>query len=299
MPASSPLIKTVALAGAGNLGAFLVEELVAAGLQTTVLTRAGSNKSFPSGAIVKEVDYTSPASLAAALTGIDAVVATLTALDAQAALIAAAAAAGVKLFVPSEFGNPSTGLTPEDHPALYGKRQAHDLVKEKGLPAVLVWTGPFPETTFNPAFDIDFAAGKATLFGTGGTPISWTTRRDVARFTAHHLSTLTALPPASSPEILRIEGSRASFLDVVAAFEALHPTRGKVEVAHIPLEEARAIARDVEGDFVRSLLAYIRVKWEEGATVDEDGKTELSNGLWPEWSAKTVKEVLAEQTAKL
>lgn len=147
---SLPLIKTVALAGAGNLGAFFPEQLVGAGLETTVLTRAGSTKSFPAGVKVKEVDYSSPSSLESALAGIDAVVATLMALDAQAELIKAAAKAGVKLFVPSEFGNPSTELTDDDHPALAGKRTAHDQLKEAGLPALLVWNGPFPETTFNP-----------------------------------------------------------------------------------------------------------------------------------------------------
>lgn len=145
---SNRLIKSVAVAGAGNLGAFFPEQLLAQGFETTVLTRAGSDKSFPAGVTVKEVDYSSASSLESALEGIDAVIATLTAYDAQTELIKAAAKAGVKLFVPSEFGNVSTALKEDAHPALAGKGVAHGQLEEAGLPAVLVFTGPFPETTF-------------------------------------------------------------------------------------------------------------------------------------------------------
>ena len=138
-----------------------------------------------------------------------------------------------------------------------------------------------------------------SIYGSGRTPISWTTRLDVARFTAHHLASLASLPAVGDPSILRIEGTRASFLDVVDTFRALHPSR-KVEVEHLPLEEGERAAKDVAGGFVPSLLAYLRVVWEKGqGKVDQDGRAQLSNGLWPEWNPKTVEEVLKEQTAEL
>lgn len=137
------------------------------------------------------------------------------------------------------------------------------------------------------------------IYGSGRTPVSWTTRSDVARFTAHHLASLTSLPAVGAPSILRIEGTRASFLDVVDTFRALHPSR-KVEFEHLPLEEGERAAKDVAGGFVPSLLAYLRVVWEKGqGMVDQDGRAQLSNGLWPEWNPKTVEEVLKEQTAEL
>ncbi|GAA5845027.1 hypothetical protein JCM9279_005409 [Rhodotorula babjevae] len=296
---SSPrLIKSVAISGAGNLGAFFPEHLLAAGFETTVLTRAGSDKSFPAGVTVKEVDYSSASSLESALEGIDAVIATLTAYDAQTALISAAAAAGVKLFVPSEFGNVSTALKEDAHPALAGKGVAHGQLKEAGLRAVLVFTGPFPETTFAaPYFGANFAENKMTIFGKGETPISWTTRADIARFTAHHLATLTALPPVGSPTILRLEGSSASFLDAVAIFKRLHPTR-ELEMTHVPLEHLEHAAKDVQGGFLESLVAYLLLTWEQGyGKTDEAGKEELSK--WDEWKPQTLEEVLKELTADL
>ncbi|GAA5926020.1 hypothetical protein JCM3775_005177 [Rhodotorula graminis] len=295
---STRLIKSVALAGAGNLGASFPEHLLAEGFETTVLTRAGSNKSFPAGVKIKEVDYTSASSLESALEGIDAVIATLTAYDSQTELIKAAGKAGVKLFVPSEFGNVTTSLKEDAHPALAGKGVAHGQLKEAGLPAVLVFAGPFPETTFGvPYFGANFAENKMTIFGKGETPISWTTRREIARFTAHHLATLTSLPAVGEPTILRLEGSSASFLDVVAIFKRLHPTR-ELDVQHVPLEHLEKAAKDVEGGFLESLVAYLLLSWEQGyGKTDEAGKHELSK--WDEWKPQSLEEVLKELTADL
>lgn len=319
---SNRLIKSVAVAGAGNLGAFFPEQLLAQGFETTVLTRAGSDKSFPAGVTVKEVDYSSALSLESALEGIDAVIATLTAYDAQTELIKAAAKAGVKLFVPSEFGNVSTALKEDAHPALAGKGVAHGQLKEAGLPAVLVFTGPFPETTFGVScvrpsssrplplvcgsltlptldsyFGADFANNKMTIFGKGETPISWTTRSDIARFTAHHLATLTSLPTVGSPTLLRLEGSSASFLDVVSTFKRLHPSR-ELEVQHVPVEHVEHAAKDIQGGFLESLVAYLLLTWEQGyGKSDEAGKAELSK--WDEWKPQTLEEVLKELTADL
>lgn len=72
----------------------------------TALTRAESSATFPSSVIVKKVDYSSSSSIAEALKGQDAVVSTIAtlALTAQNTLVEEAIKAGVKRFIPSEFG---------------------------------------------------------------------------------------------------------------------------------------------------------------------------------------------------
>lgn len=110
-------IRTVALAGAsGNLGPAILNQLLAAGFTITALTRADSRSTFPSAVKVVPVDYDSLDSLTAALKGQDALVSTLAilALGAQIRLIDAAIVAGVKRFIPSEFGsnNPLTRRMP-------------------------------------------------------------------------------------------------------------------------------------------------------------------------------------------
>ncbi|KAL2260103.1 hypothetical protein VTK26DRAFT_6007 [Humicola hyalothermophila] len=103
-------IKTVAvLGGSGHLGHHVVRELVAAGFTVTGVTREASTNStpkFPDGLEVKSVDYSSFDALKAAFTGQDAVVSVVgtTAIGVQKTAIDAALAAGVKRFIPSEFG---------------------------------------------------------------------------------------------------------------------------------------------------------------------------------------------------
>ncbi|KAK3940002.1 hypothetical protein QBC46DRAFT_386420 [Diplogelasinospora grovesii] len=102
-------IKTVAvLGGTGNLGTHIVQELLSAGFAVTALTREGSSSTdkLPAGVEVKTVDYTSFDSLRAAFSGQDAVVSVVgtTAVGNQKIAVDAAIAAGVKRFIPSEFG---------------------------------------------------------------------------------------------------------------------------------------------------------------------------------------------------
>lgn len=109
IPARMPPIRTVAVAGgSGTLGSRIIEQLLAAGFTVTALTRASATTTptFPPGVTVAPVDYSSSASLAAALAGQDAVVSALATavIGVQKGLVDAAVEAGVRRFVPSEFG---------------------------------------------------------------------------------------------------------------------------------------------------------------------------------------------------
>ena len=71
-----------------------------------MLSREGSNATFPDKAKVVRADYESLGSLKSALEGQDAIVSLVAghAIPTQTKLIDAAIAAGVKRFIPSEFG---------------------------------------------------------------------------------------------------------------------------------------------------------------------------------------------------
>ncbi|RYP09326.1 hypothetical protein DL764_001373 [Monosporascus ibericus] len=100
-------IKNVVVAGgSGNLGNAVVKELLKAGYKVTVFAREDSTSTFPSEVSVRKVVYGSVESLKPALEGQDAVVSTLAtvAVGGQNPLIDAAVEAGVKRFIPSEFG---------------------------------------------------------------------------------------------------------------------------------------------------------------------------------------------------
>ena len=96
--------------GSGNLGPFIIQELVSAGFTVTGITRESSTNSTPKfadGLDVKKVDYSSHASLRDAFAGQDAVVSVVGNTgfgDVQRVAIDAALEAGVQRFIPSEFG---------------------------------------------------------------------------------------------------------------------------------------------------------------------------------------------------
>jgi uncharacterized protein YbjT (DUF2867 family) len=170
----------------------------------------GSKTTVEGDARVISVDYSNPESIKSALSGVDVIVSTIagTALDVQAKIAEAAQAAGVKLFVPSEFG----GVTEGETSGLFGdKASIQDQLKVLGVPWAIFYTGPFADFVFaeyvyhgsfaeyrakpqiNQSFlNLDVTTGKVSVAGDGNTQISFTSRPDIARYLAH---VLTNLPP--------------------------------------------------------------------------------------------------------
>ena len=118
----------IALASAtGLLGKPFVSALLNADQAVLILTRQGSTSTstLPQSPLitVKEVDYKSIDFLKAALQGIDVVISTLAAvgLGDQLNLVNAAFDAGVKRFIPSEFGSDTS--KPQPHQPARLRRQ--------------------------------------------------------------------------------------------------------------------------------------------------------------------------------
>ncbi len=105
-----------------------------------------------SGAKITIVDYGSAESVKNAVTGADVVISTVThnpaGLQAQHILAEQAKAAGVKLFVPSEFGD-ATDRQNADGVFLI-KQSVHHKCKELDLPYALFFTGPHSDYIFVP-----------------------------------------------------------------------------------------------------------------------------------------------------
>jgi uncharacterized protein YbjT (DUF2867 family) len=165
--------KNFAVVGAGNLGSFVVRQLLkdkSAGIvnQVVVLTRqvslASLGQTLPThwqwqeskttvegDAKVIPVDYSKKQSIVAALAGVDVVICTIadTALGAvQAGIAEAAKEAGVKLFVPSEFGTKTEGLSEKGMLGTKADMQNH--LKALGLPYTLFYTGNFSDLIWIP-----------------------------------------------------------------------------------------------------------------------------------------------------
>jgi uncharacterized protein YbjT (DUF2867 family) len=143
-------IHKVALAGASSdVGRGFLQALLDADFEVTVLTRAGSNTTFPSSVKTVNVDYTSIANLTEALKGQDALVSNLgaAAFDLQANLIDAVVAAKVKRFIPSDFGSDMMNPRARTLPVFAPKIKIDELTAEKLKGTESTWT-----IVFNNAF---------------------------------------------------------------------------------------------------------------------------------------------------
>ncbi|KAK7985709.1 hypothetical protein PG996_005053 [Apiospora saccharicola] len=185
----SYIIKNVAIAGAGgNLGKIVTPTFVSSGkFNVRVLTRQGSSTaSLPEGVDVVEVDYSSPESLQSALAGQDAVISliTTTAAMTQLALIDAAIAAGVRRFVPSEFGSNLANPKTRANPVFKHKVVTEDYLVEKASTTDLTYTffynNAFLDWALRANFIVDFTRPNPQILDGGDKPFSATTMQSVA-----------------------------------------------------------------------------------------------------------------------
>ncbi|EIM81417.1 NAD-P-binding protein [Stereum hirsutum FP-91666 SS1] len=282
-----------AIAGAGLVGTFVANAFLQAKASgtikdVTILTRSSSKNVkidglASKGATIAAVDYDDPSSLSNALHGVDVVISTFgrVALASQQALAEASKAAGVKLFVPSEFGN-STG-NPQEGTLAY-KVAFREKLKEIDLPYTLIFSGVLMDTGLTPFMGIDLANGKGIAGGDGNTPISWTSMSDVASFLVH---VLTTMPPSELEwRAFHIEGERASLNEIYKAYEAR--TGNKVEVTYRSIPELQKTMKNNPKD-IGSMWQCL---WALGVgIVGTPEQVSESIRVWPEWNPKKISDV--------
>ena len=181
-------IKTVAIAGAsGSLGSVIFQKLVASGkFKVRVLRRLGSSSQFPAGTDVVDVDFGSADAVKTALTGQDAVVSALSTggEGSQKALVDGAVAAGVKRFLPSDFGsnldNPNAQKLPVYGPKIEGQRYLEERAKGTGLTWTRVYNNAFLDWGLRADFLLRTSDHKPVIFDSGDIPFSTTTLGSVA-----------------------------------------------------------------------------------------------------------------------
>ncbi|TFK47733.1 NAD(P)-binding protein [Heliocybe sulcata] len=303
---TQPLVITItknfAISGVHRIGEFVAEELLklkAEGRVSSVvlLTRGRSDGTLDKlaslGATIATVDWSAPATVTAALTSnhVDVVISCLPApaLHLHMALADAAKEAGVKLFLPSEWGTVSSAGKErgEGHEWFTSNQQKlHQKLRDIGLPYLLVFNGCWSDFIFNTMFGWDVPNGKVDIWGAGNGPISYTHRRDVGRFVAH---VLTTLPPEQLYwKELPIEGDRK----IWQGYEA--KTGRKLQVTYHPLSEQEAVMRDNPNTSIPYILAWGYVSWDKGDGVLVKSDEELANKLWPEWNPTPAVDALVE-----
>ncbi len=182
----------------GTVGPHVVKALLDANFSVTVLTRSKASAAYDPSVKVVEVDYASMDSVTAALEGVDALVSTVgaEATEKQTVLIDAAVAAGVKRFIPSEYGSVSTNPEVEGFPIYAPMFKIKHYLREKAEAGQLTWTvlacGAFLDLLLGRPILLDFANHKSTFYDEGDNRISSTSLPSVGKAIAGILSNLEA-----------------------------------------------------------------------------------------------------------
>jgi len=258
--------KTFAIAGAGTLGEYVLENLVKAKEEgkidsVVVFTRSaeGNPKAKALGVTSVQVDYADASSLTTALKGIDVLISTVGVfgLGLQPDIAAAAKEAGVKLFVPAEYGSPAIDMGG-------GKSALRKKLGEIGLPFTIFFVGVFLHTFFTARMQVDLPGGKVTIGGKGDNPITYTAVKDIGQYIAH---ALTTLPPSKlEGATILIEGDRAGIKEVIAEYEKR--TGKKVEISYKSVEDLKASVAGNPYDF--QSIFWLTVEDGQGVIGAED-----------------------------
>ncbi|PMD29423.1 NAD(P)-binding protein [Hyaloscypha variabilis F] len=296
-------IKSVAVAGAsGTLGPHVLKALIDANFQVTVLTRAAKPGAYDTSVKVVEVDYTSVDSLTAALKGIDALVSAVGhgATESQTILIDASVAAGVKRFIPSEYGSVSTNSKLETFPIYAPMFKIKHYLQEKAKAGKLTWTvlacGGFLEFLFGQPFLLDFANHKANLFDEGDNRMTSTSLPNVGKAIASILKNAKA----TENKIVRISEVIVTQNGLLKIAEEVRPDI-KWEISKVPTSAILKQGLDgvAAGDFsmptvMKILTGTVAAGDTYGAAYDETDNELL--GI-KEFSEEDLKKLVAEKLA--
>ncbi|KAH7389119.1 isoflavone reductase [Cadophora sp. MPI-SDFR-AT-0126] len=245
-------LKNIAIVGAsGNIGRGILPTLLESDLNITLLTRTSSAAKFPAGASVVPSDFTL-ASLKSAFQGQDAVISCIpiTALGDQAVLIEAAIAAGVKRFIPSEYGSDSSNpAVIAAVPFFEAKQKYLEYLKTKQ--DMITWTalitGPFFDWGLAQGFiGFNLATKSALLVDGGETKFTTSTVAQIAR----SLIAILNHAEQTANKLVFVESFTTTQVQVLGALEKVTGEKWNVshaQAADIRSEGFKAMA---EGDLV-------------------------------------------------
>lgn len=160
--------------GSGRLGSFVLAKLLSSTkFNVQVLKRAGSSSTYAAGVKVVEIDLTNFESLKTAFDGQDAVVSVTgeAGILSQKLMIDAAIAAGVKRFLPSNFGsnmtNPNSRILPVFTPKVIVEDYLIEKSKTTELTYTFVYTGVFTDFAIQNNIIADFSKCAPKLYDGG------------------------------------------------------------------------------------------------------------------------------------
>ncbi|ETO85832.1 Eugenol synthase 1 [Phytophthora nicotianae] len=272
-----------AIIGAGGVGSCIADDLLKANATITILTRDDGKAELQPlkerGATLAKVNYDDETSLQGALVGSEVVVCSINSqhLASQFGIARAAKAAGIQLFVPTEFG-----FCDEDG-ANATKQEVRQLLNKLDMPSTLFHSGLWSEyLPFMLGYNID--EGAISVADEGDAKISIVTRSDFSHFVAHVLT--TASKDSLEGAQLSIETGRVSPKEIAAQLEKKLGTTFRIKV--LDYEETKK-------GYDTNVMAYLQTRIADGRCVpgtEEEVKSTIAK-FFPEWDPSPWEEIIA------
>jgi uncharacterized protein YbjT (DUF2867 family) len=245
--------KLALVGGTGGLGVEIAKGLVTATgfVEKIALVRSESEKSknlADLGWKINVVDFGDAAALQAALHGVTVVVSAIGGLaleETEISIMNAAKAAGVALYVPSQFGVDFRRWNGK-FPLMEAKNVVLKHAESLGLPTLLVFAGAFADATLY--FMVDIPNQKAKVVDGGDTLYTFTRRSDIGYVLAEAL----ADPKYSSGGYLSVHGETMSFKQALAVLEQVSGVAFAIEnltAAQAHQQEQGLLAKGDMGSF--------------------------------------------------
>ncbi|RYN65044.1 hypothetical protein AA0117_g12202 [Alternaria alternata] len=256
-------VENVVLLGKGLLGSNVLPALVDAGFEVTILGRSENNKhGLPAGVNFGIVDYNSIDSLEAAFRGQDAIVSTvgMGAISGQKLIIDAAIKAGIKRFIPSDFGALTTDPNASHFPHHLWMIDIQKYLYAKADAGLIEYTilsiGAFTEFLGSDLL-IDWPHKRAEIWGGGRALVSTTSLAATGKAVASALRNLDATRNRNV-FVHEYAVSQEQYLDMAKKY-AKPETRWsfvKIEYAETELDRRVGVLRE-QGDMA-SIFSFIK-----------------------------------------
>ena len=295
----------ILLAGpTGNLGPYLVKELIAHNKDVYALIRPESmsnpekvNPLKALGVNLVSGDVNDPISLDHACAGMDGVISALGGgqIMQQGALLKAAKAAGVKRFIPSEFGIDPHAAGPGACDLFDAKAAVQQMIFDSGIDYTMIYTNGFMEFWASGLGQLGNVAtsGKVSVFGDGNVKASMIALPDIARFTVAILD-----DPAMVKKEVRITANVMTQEELIAVWEKL--TNTNVKRNSISVEELDQIINNSttpETFMTRVFTQLHRSVWINGDTMKVRPETFEATRQYPDLPIKSAKMFLSKLLA--
>ena len=300
------MAKTLIVGATGHLGQEMVKACAAAGNEIHALVRPETKKDAKkmkgleaARATLHEGDLKRYDSLLAACKTVDTVVSTIggTQIGDEQALIQAVKEAGVKRFIPSDFGLDPAATGPNSCVLFDAKAMMHQAIKQASIPYTFVHANGFLSYWVRTLGDLTKLMGDAlppaevNVYGDGNVKGSFVSIADIAAVTARALN-----DSKMQNKEVRIIANTLTQNELIDRWQKQSGrTVKKTRVSAQDLEQIIASSTTPEQGMRLVLAQLHRSVWIRGDAVKRAGTAQDATKLYPDIKLQTVEEAFGQR----